>query len=174
MELEDKIKRNIREIQDYPKPGVLFKDITPMLANPSLVREVVNELVRCFEAQQVDAIVGVEARGFIFGSALAYRIKKGFVPIRKPGKLPATTVSEEYSLEYGTDKIEMHVDAIKEGDRVLLIDDLLATGGTMAAACSLIEKAGGKVAECSFLIELAFLNGRDKLKGHDVYSMVTY
>jgi len=118
--------------------------------------------------------VGIESRGFFFGSALAYRINKGFVPIRKPGKLPSKTVSAEYSLEYGTDRIEMHVDAVKEGDRVLLIDDLLATGGTMEAACNLIKRVGGEVVECSFLIELAGLNGRDKLKGYDIYSMITY
>lgn len=168
------LKEKIRDVPDFPKKGILFRDITTLLKDKKSFSFVVEELFKRYNDKDIDIIAGIESRGFIFGSALAYRINKGFVPIRKPGKLPSTTVSEEYSLEYGTDKIEMHVDAIKEGDRVLLIDDLLATGGTMAAACSLVEKAGGKVTECSFLIELAFLNGRDRLKGYDIYSMVTY
>ena len=168
------LKEKIRDIPDFPKKGILFRDITTLLKDKESFGFVVEKLFNRYNEKDVDIIAGIESRGFIFGSALAYRINKGFVPIRKPGKLPSITVSEEYSLEYGTDKIEMHVDAIKKGDRVLLIDDLLATGGTMAAACRLIEKVGGKVAECSFLVELAFLSGRDKLKEYDIYSMVTY
>jgi len=168
------LKEKIRDIPDFPKEGILFRDITTLLKDSESLNFVVEELFKRYQDKDIDFIAGIESRGFLFGTVLAHRINKGFVPIRKPGKLPAETVSAEYSLEYGTDRIEMHVDAVKEGDRVLLIDDLLATGGTMEAACSLIESVGAKVVECSFLIELAFLNGRDKLKGHDVYSMVTY
>jgi len=168
------LKEKIREIPDFPKKGILFRDITTLLKDREGFSAVVEELFNRYQDKEIDIIAGIESRGFIFGSALSYRINKGFVPIRKPGKLPAETLSEEYSLEYGTDRIEMHVDAIKKGDRVLVIDDLLATGGTMEAACKLIEAAGGKVVECSFLIELADLNGRDKLEGQDVYSMMTY
>ena len=163
MELEDKIKRNIREIMDYPKPGVLFKDITPMLANPSLVHEVVNELVRCFEPQHVDAIVGVEARGFIFGSILAHMLNCPFIPVRKSGKLPFKTIQQEYALEYGTASVEMHTDAVKQGWKVLIHDDLLATGGTAGAAARLVQQSGAEVIGFSFIINLSFLAGEKNL-----------
>ncbi len=168
------LKEKIRDIPDFPKEGILFRDITTLLKDPESLNYVVEELFKRYNDKDIDIIAGIESRGFIFGSALAYRMNRGFVPIRKPGKLPSQIVSEEYSLEYGTDRIEMHVDAVKEGDRVLLIDDLLATGGTMEAACNLIKNVDGVVAECSFLIELAGLKGRDKLKGYDIYSMITY
>ena len=168
------LKEKIRNIPDFPKEGILFRDITTLLKDRESFSFVVEELFNRYQDKDIDVIAGIESRGFIFGSALAYRINKGFVPIRKPGKLPSKTVSAEYSLEYGTDRIEMHVDAVKEGDKVLIIDDLLATGGTMEAACNLIKSVGGEVAECSFLIELSGLNGRDKLKGYDIYSMITY
>lgn len=168
------LKEKIRDIPDFPKQGILFRDITTLLKDGESFAWVVDELCKRYFGKEIDLIAGIESRGFIFGSALAYRLNKGFVPIRKPGKLPAETVSAEYELEYGTDRIEMHVDAVQKGDRVLLIDDLLATGGTMAAACKLVNAAGGEIVECSFLIELAFLNGRDALKDVDVYSMVTY
>ena len=168
------LKEKIRNIPDFPKEGILFRDITTLLKDAQAFQFAVDELTRRYKDTPIDIIAGIESRGFIMGTVLAYQLNKGFVPIRKPGKLPAETLSAEYSLEYGTDKIEMHVDAVKSGDKVLLIDDLLATGGTMKAACELVERAGGQVVECSLLIELAALNGKEKLKGYDVYSMIVY
>lgn len=168
------LKEKIRDIPDFPKQGILFRDITTLLKDGESFAWVVEELVDRYSGKKIDLVAGIESRGFIFGAALACRLNKGFVPIRKPGKLPAKTVSAEYALEYGSDRIEMHVDAVKAGDRVLLIDDLLATGGTMDAACNLVKDTGGDIVECAFVIELAFLNGRDRVKGVDVYSMVTY
>lgn len=170
MELKD----TIRSIPDFPKSGILFRDITTLLKDAAAFQEVLDRLAERYAAQRLDIIAGIEARGFIFGAALAARLRTGFVPIRKPGKLPAKTYSAQYELEYGTDRIEMHVDGVRQGERVLLVDDLLATGGTMQAACSLIEQAGGSIVECAFVIELADLKGREKLTGRPVYSMIVF
>lgn len=168
------LKDIIRNVPDFPKPGILFRDITTLLQQPDAFQQTVNQLLERYRDMPFDLVAGIESRGFIMGTVLAYQLKKGFVPIRKPGKLPAAKISAEYSLEYGTDRIEMHVDAVRTGQRVLLVDDLLATGGTMQAACNLVQKAGGEVAECSFLIELAGLNGRAKLEGYNIFSLLTY
>ena len=168
------IKKIIRSIPDFPKKGILFRDITTLLKDPSAFSYVLDELAERYSGEQIDKIAGIESRGFIFAAPLALRLKKSFILIRKPGKLPADTYSAEYSLEYGTDRIEMHVDSVSSGENILIIDDLLATGGTMKAACELVERAGGQVAECSFLIELAGLAGRDKLKGYKTFSLIEY
>src|SRR6516165_4761531 len=153
----------IRDIPDFPKPGILFKDITPLLAEPKAFQEAIDRLHERYRATAVDAVAAAEARGFLFAAPLALRLQKPLVPLRKPGKLPHRTYSLKYDLEYGSAELHMHTDGINAGARVLLIDDLLATGGTMRAGCQLIEKAGGKVAGCGFLVELTFLNGRDVL-----------
>jgi adenine phosphoribosyltransferase len=168
------LKSTIRSIPDFPKPGILFRDITTMLKDGAAFSFVIDELAQRYRASSPDAIAGIESRGFIFGAALAAKLGTGFIPIRKPGKLPAKTVSAEYSLEYGTDKIEMHADAVSPGMRILLIDDLLATGGTMQAACELVEKTGGLVTECCFIIELAGLKGREVLAGKNIFSLLVY
>jgi adenine phosphoribosyltransferase len=168
------IERAIRNVADFPKPGIQFKDITPVLADPKLFSGCIDLLIDGFKPGQVDAVVGIDARGFIFAAAAAIRLQAGFVPVRKKGKLPFKTHEQEYDLEYGTSSIAMHIDALKPGSRVLLIDDLLATGGTAAAAASLVQKLGAQILEISFLIELKFLNGRDRLKGNKVRSVVTY
>lgn len=168
------LKSVIRDIPDFPKPGIIFKDITPLMKHPQAFRETIDLLVKSVEDLGVTDVVGIEARGFIFGSALALRLGVGFVPIRKPHKLPYETISESYSLEYGTDSIEMHNDALTKGDRVILVDDLLATGGTMQAAVRLVEKTGAKAAYIRFVVELAFLKGREKLAGYDVRSLMTF
>jgi adenine phosphoribosyltransferase len=168
------IERAIRNVADFPKPGIQFKDITPVLADAKLFSGCIDLLIDGFKPGQVDAVVGIDARGFIFASAAALRLQAGFVPVRKKGKLPFTTHEQEYDLEYGTSSIAMHTDALKPGSRVLLIDDLLATGGTAAAAASLVQKLGAQILEVSFLIELKFLNGRDRLKGQKVRSIVVY
>ena len=159
---------------DFPKRGIVFRDITTLLKDKKAFRKSVDIFYLRYKNKNIQKVVSVESRGFIFGSALAYRLKAGFVPVRKPGKLPAKTLREEYKLEYGTDALEIHTDAIDRGDRVLLIDDLLATGGTIVAASRLVEKLGGKIISIAFLIELAFLNGRQKLKAYDVSSIITY
>src|SRR5215468_10441528 len=168
------IERAIRNVADFPKPGIQFKDITPVLADPRLFSGSIDLLIDGFKPDQVDAVVGIDARGFIFAAAAAVKLQAGFIPVRKKGKLPYKTHEQEYALEYGTATVAMHVDALKPGSRVLLIDDLLATGGTAAAAASLVEKLGGKILEISFLIELKFLNGRQKLKEYPVRSLVVY
>jgi len=168
------IERAIRNVPDFPKPGIQFKDITPALADPRLFSGCIDLLIDGFKPGQVDAVVGIDARGFIFAAAAAMKLQAGFVPVRKKGKLPYKTHEQEYDLEYGTSSVAMHVDALKPGSRVLLIDDLLATGGTAAAAASLVQKLGAQILEISFLIELKFLNGRDRLKGHKVRSVVVY
>ena len=168
------LKEQIREVQDFPKKGVNFMDITTLLKNPSVFRETVNIFTNHFKNNNIKKVVGIESRGFIFGSVLAYQLKAGFVPVRKPGKLPAKTISEKYKLEYGTDGVEIHRDAIAKGESVIIVDDLLATGGTMAATVKLVEKLGGKIIEIVVLIELEFLNGRKKLKNHPVFSLVKY
>jgi adenine phosphoribosyltransferase len=168
------LKTLIRDVPNFPKEGIIFKDITTLLKNPDGLRETLNELYNLAKDKPINKVVGIESRGFILGGALAEKLGVGFVPIRKPGKLPAETLSETYSLEYGTDTIEIHKDAIKPGEKVLLHDDLLATGGTMKAACNLIEKLGGEVIQISFIIELDFLNGRELLKDYDVHSLIHY
>jgi adenine phosphoribosyltransferase len=160
------IKSRIRTVAHYPKQGVMFRDITTLLKDPVGFRITINELVNRYTAQKIDRVAGIEARGFIIGAALAYQLGVGFVPIRKKGKLPAETVGHDYDLEYGTDRIEMHVDAVSQGERVLLVDDLIATGGTAGAACKLIESMGGKVVECCFVIDLPDLGGRARLEKH--------
>ncbi len=170
----DNLKNLIREVPDWPKPGILFYDITTLLQDAAGFRTVVEALRARYAGAGVDTIVGIEARGFIFGPALAYALGAGFVPVRKPGKLPAETEGVEYSLEYGTDRLEVHKDAIRPGQKVLIIDDLLATGGTAAAVARLVERLGGKVQGFGFVIELDFLHGRDKLAGYDVFSLLRY
>ena len=173
-ELENDLKASIRTIPDYPIPGILFRDITTLLGNARAFRRAVDELVQPWSGSKIDKIAGIEARGFIFAPALAYRLGAGFVPVRKPKKLPAKTASISYALEYGTDTLEIHEDAVKPGDRVIICDDLLATGGTAAATAKLIEKLGGKVEGTAFAVELTFLNGRSKLNGLDIFSLIQY
>ena len=169
-----KLRELIRDVPDFPKPGVVFKDITPLLHHPAGLSLAVEYLTQPFRDQRVDVVVGAESRGFIFGTAVARNLSAGFVPIRKPGKLPAAVRFEEYELEYGTDRLEIHEDAIQRGERVLLIDDLLATGGTMAACCKLVESLGGNIIGCGFLIELTFLGGRAKLGEYPIHSILSY
>jgi len=164
----------IRDVPDFPKPGIVFKDITTLLVDAAALNESINQLVEPFVDQDVDVVVGIESRGFIFGTPAARQLQAGFVPIRKPGKLPFDRLSASYELEYGTDEVEIHRDAISPGSRVLLVDDLLATGGTMEAAVDLINQMEGTIMGISFLIELAFLGGREKLNGHAVYSIIKY
>ena len=163
---------HIRDIPDYPKPGILFKDITPLLADAGALGEAVEQLAAPYVDKGVQIVTGVESRGFIFGSLVAQKLGVAFVPIRKPGKLPAETVSQSYELEYGTDTVEIHADAITPGQNVLMVDDLLATGGTMAAACELVEKLQGRIIGVAFLVELCFLPGREKLGQYDVLSLI--
>jgi adenine phosphoribosyltransferase len=168
------IERAIRNVPDFPKPGIQFKDITPLLADAKLFSGSIDLLTQNFKPGTVDAVVGIDARGFIFAAAAAMKLRAGFVPVRKKGKLPYQTHEQEYELEYGTATVAVHVDALKPGSRVLLIDDLLATGGTAAAAAGLVQKLGAKILEISFLIELSFLGGRQKLKPYPVCSLVVY
>jgi adenine phosphoribosyltransferase len=164
----------IRDVQDFPKKGIVFKDITTLLKNGTAFRESIQQLCKPFTKKKIDYIAGIESRGFIFGSVMAIELKTGFIPIRKPGKLPAAVEREEYALEYGTDSIEIHRDVIHHGDAVLIVDDLLATGGTAAAAIRLIKKLGGEVAGAAFLIELSFLKGRQKLGNVPVHVLINY
>ena len=168
------LEQAIRNVPDFPKPGIQFKDITPVLADARLFAGSIDLLTEGFKPGSVDAVVGIDARGFIFAAAAATKLKAGFVPVRKKGKLPHKTIEQDYALEYGSATVAMHADALKPGARVLLIDDLLATGGTSAAALALMKKLGAQVLEASFLIELKFLNGREKLKGYPVRSIVVY
>ena len=168
------IAKAIRNVPDFPKPGIQFKDITPVLADPRLFAGTIDLLTKNFEPGSVDAVVGIDARGFIFAAAAAYKLKAGFVPVRKKGKLPYSTIEQDYALEYGTATVAMHTDAIKPGDRVLLVDDLLATGGTAAAAIALMNKLGAQILEVGFLIELKFLGGAEKIKGSPIRSIVVY
>lgn len=168
------IESLIRDVPDFPKPGILFKDITPLLQSAEGLAEVISRLDSLVPAASYDIICGIESRGFIFGTALALRAAKGFVPIRKPGKLPYKTAKESYELEYGQDTIEIHVDALKHGPRVLIIDDLLATGGTLAAAASLIRRIGGEPVAAAVVIELAFLKGRERLGAMPTHSLIRY
>jgi len=168
------LKSRIRAVPDFPKKGILFRDIMPLLQDPEALRCAVDRLAEFAVGRKVDVVLGAESRGFILGAALAYTLNAGFVCARKPGKLPWKTISEAYELEYGTDSLEIHEDAIKPGMNVLVHDDLLATGGTAQAKCRLAEKGGGIVVGLAFLVELADLNGRDKLAGRDVFSLITY
>jgi adenine phosphoribosyltransferase len=168
------LKEKIRDIPDFPRPGIVFKDIMPLLADPEAFRGTVEALAAFAEPRKPDVILGAEARGFILGGALAYRLGCGFVAARKPGKLPWETVSAEYELEYGIDSLELHADAITDGARVLIHDDLLATGGTARAKVNLVEQLGGEVVGVAFVIELTFLHGREKLTGYDVQALIQY
>ena len=168
------LKKLIREVADFPKPGILFYDITTLLKDAKGLKSLADTLAAQYEGNRPDVVAGIEARGFVFGPLLAERLGTGFVPVRKPKKLPAATVSETYQLEYGEDTLEIHQDAVQAGQKVLIVDDLLATGGTAAATCRLVEKIGGVVAGVAFVIELTFLHGREKLGGYDVYSVLQY
>jgi adenine phosphoribosyltransferase len=164
----------IRDIPDFPKPGILFKDITPLLAHPPALRYAIDRMADHYRNEPVDVVAAVEARGFLFAAPLALLLSKPLVPLRKPGKLPYRTHALSYDLEYGSAELQVHIDAVSSGSHVLLVDDLLATGGTMWAGCQLVEKAGGRVAGCVFLVELTFLGGRARLKPHEVFSLVQY
>ncbi len=168
------LTKYIRDIPDFPKPGILFKDITPLLAEPAALQYAIDRFAEHYPAQGVDAVAAAEARGFLFAAPLALLLKKPLVPLRKPGKLPYQTHTLAYDLEYGQAELQIHIDAVKAGTRVLLVDDLLATGGTMQAGCRLVEKAGGVVIGCAFLIELAFLKGRERLAPHAIFSLLSY
>jgi adenine phosphoribosyltransferase len=168
------IERLVRDISDYPKPGVVFKDITPLLGDANGFASTIDQLAGAYVGTGIDRVLGIEARGFIVAAPVAYRLGAGFVPVRKKGKLPFTAHTEEYSLEYGTDVLEAHVDAVEPGQRVLIVDDVLATGGTAAATIRLVERLGGVVAGLAFIIELSFLDGRSKLEGRAISSLVTY
>ncbi|RCK81113.1 MAG: Adenine phosphoribosyltransferase [Candidatus Ozemobacter sibiricus] len=168
------LKKFIRDIPDFPKPGIIFKDLTPLLKDRDAFATAIDHLARHYQGTRLTAIAGIESRGFIIGSALALTLRTGFLPLRKPGKLPYKTIRQEYSLEYGTDAIEIHQDAIAPGDRILLVDDLLATGGTARAGAELIRRLGGELAGIAFLIELAFLKGRERLAGEQVFSLLTF
>ena len=168
------LKKMIREIPDFPKPGILFYDITTLLKEPGGLRSVIDLLTDTLSGQKIDKVVGIEARGFIFAPALAYRINAGFVPVRKPKKLPSQVESYSYDLEYGQDTVEIHRDSISPGERVVIADDLLATGGTAEAVVRLVEKLGGAVAALAFVVELEFLKGRQRLAGYDVHSLLKY
>jgi len=168
------LKTLIREIPDFPKAGILFYDITTLLKDPTGLRGVIDGLKHHYQNSKVDAVIGIEARGFIFAPALAYALGAGFIPVRKPKKLPAEAARVTYDLEYGTDSLEMHRDAVTPGKRVLIVDDLLATGGTSAAAGRMVRECGGEVAGMGFVVELTFLNGRRKLEGYDVFSLIQY
>ena len=168
------LKKVIREVPDFPKEGILFYDITTLLKDGPSFAKAMDALCERYKGEPIDAVLAIEARGYIFGGMMAYLLGTGFIPVRKPGKLPAKAIQETYELEYGTDTIEMHEDAVQKGQKILVVDDLLATGGTAAAACRLVGKAGGQVVECCFLIELSFLNGKEKLGSHKVFSLLQY
>lgn len=168
------LKQLIREVPDFPKPGILFYDITTLLKDKLGFAKLIDALSEHYISKDIDLVLGIEARGFIFGPALAYRLNAGFVPVRKPGKLPAATAKYDYALEYGTNTLEIHKDAIQKGQRVIIVDDLLATGGTAEATVKLVESLGGKIAGLAFVVELDFLKGRAKFKGHDVFSLLHY
>jgi len=174
--MSEKIKSKIRTVPHWPKKGIMFRDITTLLKDPVGLKLVIDDLVKRYKEKKIDVVVGIDSRGFILGGAVAYLLGKGFVPVRKKGKLPAETVAETYELEYGTDTIEIHKDAITKGQNVLIVDDLVATGGTALAACRLVEKLGGKVVECAFIVDLPDIGGRKKLeaKGYKVYAQCEF
>jgi len=169
-----KIENYVRDIQGFPKEGILFKDITPLLNDPEARTSCLKILIDSLKDQKIDKVVGAESRGFFFGMLLAQELNAGFVPVRKPKKLPYEIISASYDLEYGSDSLEMHTDAIKKGDKVLIHDDVLATGGTAKAVCELVEKLGGEIVQCNFLMELTFLNGREKINEYPVFAAITY
>ncbi len=168
------LKKCIRNIPDFPQKGIMFKDITTLLKKPAVFKYTVDAIVDRYKNKNISKVVSVEARGYIFGGAIAYNLNCGFIPVRKPGKLPAETISMEYTLEYGKNTIEIHKDAINNSERILVFDDLIATGGTVLATCQLIEKLGGEIIGCAFLINLTYLNGAEKLKGYNVFSLIEY
>ncbi|HLF51819.1 adenine phosphoribosyltransferase [Flavobacterium sp.] len=168
------IANYIRDVKDFPKEGIVFKDITPLLNNPEARKECLKLLVSGLNGKKIDKVVGVESRGFLFGMLLAQELNVGFIPVRKPKKLPYKTISASYTLEYGTDTLEIHIDAIQKGDKVLIHDDVLATGGTAKAVCELVERLGGEIVQCNFLMELAFLKGREKISQYEIYSPLVY
>ncbi|MDX1799175.1 MAG: adenine phosphoribosyltransferase [Candidatus Lokiarchaeia archaeon] len=172
--MTDSIKSKIRTVPHWPKEGIMFRDITTLLKDPKGFKETIDLLYNRYKDKKIDKVIGIESRGFIFGAPLAYLLQCGFVPVRKPGKLPAECESEEYSLEYGKDKIEIHKDAIDKGDRILIVDDLIATAGTAKAARNLVKKLGAIIVECAFIVELVDLKGRDKLAGENIYSVVEF
>ncbi|MEC7501779.1 MAG: adenine phosphoribosyltransferase [Planctomycetota bacterium] len=169
-----KLEDYIRSIPDFPKPGILYRDITPLLASAEAFRVTIEQLAEQVKGLEIDVVAAAEARGFIFATPLAMKINAGFVPVRKPGKLPFDTHAFRYQLEYGTDTLEIHIDGVEPGQRVLLVDDLLATGGTMEACCHLIERAGAQVAGCAFVVELTALGGRNRIAPHDTISLISY
>lgn len=173
-DLNTHLKQFIRDVPDFPIEGIMFRDITTLLAEPAGFKAAIDGLLEPYLNQQIDKVVVIESRGFIFGTPMAYELNAGVVPVRKPGKLPAETLTEEYDLEYGTNTLQIHTDAIYEGERVIIVDDLLATGGTVEATINLVEKLGGKIVGISFLAELMALNGRERLEGHTYYSLVQY
>lgn len=168
------LKDYIRDVRDFPSNGILFKDITPLLNNPKAFETALNEILGYLVGKEIDKVVGMESRGFFFAPMLALKLEAGFVPVRKAGKLPGKTIDQRYGLEYGQDTLQVHADAIQEGENVLVHDDVLATGGTAEATCKLVEKLGGAIVQCNFLIELDFLKGREKLKSYDVQSILHY
>lgn len=168
------LENYIRDIQGFPKEGILFKDITPLLIDPKSTQECLKTLVSTLKNLKIDKVIGVESRGFFFGTLIAQELNVGFVPVRKPNKLPYESIAATYDLEYGTDTLEIHIDAIKKGDRVLIHDDVLATGGTIKAVCELVERLGGEVIQCNFIMELSFLNGREKIKDKPIFAAITY
>ena len=170
----ERLKKIIRDIPDFPKPGIIFKDITPLLLDPATLKEAIDLLAQRYRNKGIEKIVGIESRGFIFGPSVAYLIGAGFIPVRKPGKLPAETISIEYELEYGTDSLEIHRDALAPGDKVLILDDLIATGGTAEAVARMTEQLGAELVGLAFLIELSFLEPRKKLSNWDVFSLITF
>ncbi len=170
------LKERIRDVPDFPKPGIVFKDITPLMKDQETFRLAVEMIVDRYRRREIDYVIGIESRGFIFGAPISYGLKCGFIPVRKPGKLPYECHKQEYDLEYGSDALEMHVDALEPGSRILIVDDLLATGGTVSATMELVRGAGGDVVEAAFLVELAFLGGRERVaaKGLDIFPLVTF
>jgi adenine phosphoribosyltransferase len=168
------IENFIRNISDFPQPGIQFKDITPLLSNPEATQVCLDLLVNSLQGKKIDKVVGVESRGFLFGMLLAQKLGVGFVPVRKPNKLPFDTINASYDLEYGSDTLEIHIDAITKGENVLIHDDVLATGGTAKAVCELVEKLGGNIVQCNFLMELTFLNGREKIQDYEIFAALNY
>lgn len=172
--LTDSIRAKIRAIPNWPKEGIIFRDITTLIKDPEGLKRTIDHLYERYKDKKIDKVIGIESRGFIFGAPLAYLLGCGFIPVRKQGKLPAEVESEEYTLEYGTGKIEIHKDSIEKGDKILIVDDLIATGGTIVAARNLVKKLGGEIVECAFIVELTDLKGREKLKGENIYSIVEF
>jgi adenine phosphoribosyltransferase len=171
---QDQLKSKIRNVPDFPIKGIMFRDITTLVKDPQAFKYVIDTLTERYRDMKIDQIVGIESRGFIFGGALAHRLGCGFIPARKPGKLPAETIEESYELEYGRTSLQLHIDSINKGDRIVIIDDLLATGGTIRATANMVERLGGQILEIAVVVELTFLKGREKLKNYAIYSMVDY